>query len=69
MGGEREDWEKMILKLQMLGQFDVDGKLMEYIKHIKVILDNFVKTWDEKPDIEWWNTVMKTSEQKQVYGG
>ena len=59
----------MIPKLEQMVQFDVDGELKKYVDHMKVILNNFLLTFDEKPDIEWWNTVMKSAEKKQVYGG
>ena len=59
----------MIPKLEEMVQFDVDGELKKYIQHMKVILQNFLLTFDEKPNIQWWNTVMKSYEKKQVYGG
>lgn len=64
MAGEREDWAKMIPKLEEMSQFDVDGKLKEYISHMRVILNNFLTTFDGMPDTAWWNTVMKSSEKK-----
>lgn len=64
MAGVREDWEKMIPKLEKLSQFDVDGQLKKYITHMKVILQNFLLTFDEKPDVEWWNLIMKSKEQQ-----
>ena len=51
MAGDREDWAKMIPKLEQMVQFDVDGELKKYVDHMKVILKNFVLTFDEKPDI------------------
>ncbi len=58
MAGVRDDWAKMIPKLDNLIQFDVDGELKKYIEHMKVILENFLLTFDEKPNINWWNTIM-----------
>lgn len=49
--------------------FDVDGKLKKYISHMEVILKNFLLTFDKKPNVHWWNTVMKTSESRESYGG
>lgn len=60
MAGEREDWVKIIQKLDNLIKLDVDGSLKKYISHMRVILNNFLLTFDEKPDVAWWNTVMKT---------
>jgi hypothetical protein len=64
MAGVRDDWAKMIPKLEQMVQFDVDGELKKYIKHMKVILENFLLTFDEKPDVNWWNTIMKSYEKK-----
>lgn len=38
-------------KLERLQQYDCDGVLKTYIEHMRVILANFVKTWDEQPDL------------------
>ena len=46
MAGIREDWAKMIPKLDNLIQFDVDGKLKVFIQHMRVILKNFLDTFD-----------------------
>ena len=54
----RDDWAKMIPKLENLIQFDVDGELKKYIEHMKVILENFLLAFDEKPNINWWNWIM-----------
>ncbi len=59
----------MANKLKYMEQFDVNGQLKEYISHMKNILTNFLNTFDGHPDTEWWNTVMKTSEKRKVYGG
>lgn len=64
MAGEREDWAKMIPKLKNLEKYDVDGKLKEYINHVLVILENFLQTFDGKPDLDWWNLVMKSPESR-----
>lgn len=36
---------------------------------MRVILRNFLDTFDEKPSVQWWNTVMKTPENREIYGG
>ena len=41
-------------------QYDVDGELKQYISHIKIILQNFLSTYDEQPDVKWWNSIMQT---------
>lgn len=42
MAGVRDDWAKMIPKLKYMENFDVDGKLKEYITHMEIILKNFL---------------------------
>ena len=37
-GGVREDWIKLIDKLDFLDRYDVDGVLKKYIKNVRVIL-------------------------------
>ena len=59
----------MIPKLESMLQFDVDGELKKYVEYMRVILENFVRTFDGEPDVEWWNTVMKSYERKKTYGG
>lgn len=51
MAGQREDWVKMIPKLEQFLTFDVDGEVKEYVQHMRVILDNFIKTFDETPNV------------------
>lgn len=41
-------------------KFDVDGKLKKYIQHMKIILQQFLNTYNGKPDVMWWNTIMTT---------
>lgn len=50
----------MGLKLENLMQYDVDGELKKYIEHVRVILRNFLLTYDGKPNKKWWNTLMTT---------
>ena len=66
--GTRDDWVKVQNKLKNLEKYDIDGKLKYYVKHVEAILNNFIDTFDEKPDLKWWNTIM-TSEQRRVGSG
>ena len=36
---------------------------------MNVIIINFIATFDEKPDVAWWNTVMMDAKKREVYGG
>ena len=38
MAGIREDWIKLITKLESMIKYDVDGELKNYISHIRKIL-------------------------------
>ena len=64
MAGVREDWVKLRDKLGGLVQFDIDGEVKKYVQHINVILENFLLTFDGKPDVKWWNTIMTTPEKR-----
>ena len=66
--GNRQDWVKVLSKLKYLERYDVDGALKKYIGHVEVILKNFINTFDEKPDLKFWNTIM-TSEERQIGSG
>ena len=58
--GTRDDWVKLLQKTIHLNKYDVDGKLKKYVSHMEVILKKFLDTYDEKPDVNWWNTIMTT---------
>ncbi len=49
-------------------KFDVDGKLKKYIQHMKIILQQFLNTYNGKPDVMWWNTIMTTKQNRLDYG-
>ena len=46
----------------------MDGVLKKYVTHVEEIIRNFIDTFDEKPDVKWWNTIM-TSEERRVGSG
>ena len=62
--GTREDWVKLEKKLKYLDRYDIDGELSKYIKNVGVILNKFLDTFGNKPDINWWNTIMTTEERR-----
>ena len=57
-GGVREDWVKLIEKLNSLKRYDVDKELEKYIAKVKIILEKLLDTFDGQPDLSWWNTIM-----------
>ena len=67
MAGTREDWVRIIKKLNCMEKLDVNGKLKEYIHHMEIILNNFLLTFDGKPNVEWWNTSMRNPKASYEY--
>lgn len=60
--GIRNDWERLIIKADNLRKYDVDGKLIFYLDKIEIILREFLNTFDNKPNVDFWNTIMTTKE-------
>jgi hypothetical protein len=61
--GTRNDWVKIIGKIFKFRKYDVDGKLLEYLGKIQDILQEFLNTWDNKPNIDFWNKIMSIDEK------
>jgi hypothetical protein len=57
MGGSLEDWQKVATKLSNLKEFDVDGKLKEYVKNLSPVLDQFIDTYKGKASKLFWNNI------------
>lgn len=51
-----------------LSKYDQDGELNKYIQEVGKILDEFLKTFDGKPNKDWWNLMM-SSEERRVGSG
>ena len=66
--GTREDWVKVKNKLKFLAKYDTDLKLKTYVENVSFILDKFIQTFDGSPDVEWWNTIVATEEQRAMSG-
>lgn len=70
--GTRDDWVKLKSKLVNLSKYFVDmkdGTIQKYIQHVGIILDNFVSTYDGKPDVDFWNTIASTRSVRIGSGG
>ena len=61
--GTRNDWVKIIGKIFNLRKYDVNGKLLEYLGKIQNILQEFLNTWDNKPNIDFWNKIISIDEK------
>ena len=55
-------------KLKNLEKYDVDGKLVRYVKAVGNIITKFIETYDGNPDTEWWNNIITTDEVRNVCG-
>jgi len=66
--GIREDWVKLIAKTENLAKYDVDTELTKYIENILPILKQFLNTWDNIVDVDFWNKIM-TTEEKRIGSG
>lgn len=70
--GTREDWVKVKTKLVNLLKYFVDMKdstMQKYIHHVGIILDQFISTYDGKPNVNFWNTIVSTREEQIGSGG
>ena len=66
--GTRDDWLKVLQKLLNLKQYDVDGKLKNYVNHVSEIIKKFMDTYDGNPDLGWWNNIMTTEKVRMMSG-
>ena len=68
--GTKEDWEKILDKLNFLSNFDSgDNILIEYISKIKIIIGKFIDTFDNNVDVYFWNRIMTLSEEQRASSG
>ena len=68
--GVKEDWEKILNKLEFLSNFDSGNNiLIKYISKIKIIINKFIDTFDNNVDISFWNSIMTTNEEKRKSSG
>jgi hypothetical protein len=58
MKGTLEDWIKIKTKLTGLKEFDVDKKLSKYVDELIPIINNFIDTYQNKVDVDFWNRIM-----------
>lgn len=62
--GTREDWVQLGNKLAHLEKYDVNGELKKYVDQVKIILEQFLSTYDGKVDVDWWNRIITTEEER-----
>ncbi|AYV77263.1 MAG: DUF4419 domain-containing protein [Barrevirus sp.] len=56
--GSLEDWTRLLDKTSALEKYDVDGQWKTYIQNLIPILKNFIDSYNEKVDVDFWNKVM-----------
>lgn len=66
--GIREDWVKLLSKLQNLRQYTVTDEFIQYINHVEVILNQFINTYDKKVDINFWNSICALEHIRETSG-
>lgn len=66
--GNIDDWLKLSEKLVRLTDYDVDGKMIKYIEHVGIILDQFVQSFNNNVDVSFWNNILQ-SESRRIGSG
>lgn len=66
--GNRNDWIKIITKINALKKYDVDGILITYIKKMNIILLKFLNTYDNNIDVSFWNSIMTLENERRGSG-
>ena len=61
--GTQNDWEQIIIKVLSLKKYDIDGKLSIYLLKIQNILTEFLNTFNNKPNINFWNDIIKIDQK------
>jgi hypothetical protein len=69
--GTLEDWQKLQRKTANLAQYSLkDGdKWAVYVQKVLIILQQFVRTYQNDVDVSWWNTIFTTEEERRGSGG
>jgi hypothetical protein len=56
--GTRNDWTLLLNKTLALTKYDVGGVLIKYVEHMKIILNEFINTYDGNVNSTFWNKIM-----------
>ena len=56
--GSNDDWEKLKLYILNLKQYDIDGSWNKYIDNIIPIVTEFINTYNNNVNVEFWNKIM-----------
>jgi hypothetical protein len=56
--GSLDDWTKLLERTMALEKYDVDKTWANYIQNLVPILKQFIDTYNEKVDVDFWNKVM-----------
>jgi hypothetical protein len=58
MKGTLEDWIKIKTKLIGLKEYDCDKNLTKYVDNLVPIINEFIDTYQNKVDVNFWNKIM-----------
>ena len=69
--GSLEDWQKLYEKTANLAQYAIEESdfWSTYVRHVLVILRQFIRTYEGNVDVDWWNLIFTTEEQRIGSGG
>jgi hypothetical protein len=56
--GSREDWVALVDKLAAFKALCTEKDWTDYLDNLKPVLDQFVNTYDGKPDLDWWSRIV-----------
>ena len=66
--GTEKDWKKIIEKVEKLDEYDVDGKWKSYSKGLLEVLNEFLSTYQDNPNVDYWNKIMNFEEGRNRSG-
>lgn len=68
--GNIDDWNNLSNKIDFLIEYDTgDGVMIKYVEHVKIILNQFINTFQNNVDVDFWNSVMSTEKERVGSGG
>ena len=58
--GTLEDWKSLYQKISYLEKYSVNKNWKKYIENVLAILQQFIWTFEGKPDLDFWNSIMNS---------
>ena len=62
--GEEKDWTNLKEKLVKLKKYELPGQkeYVKWIERLENVIDNFIKTYRNEPDLKFWNSIIQQFE-------